>query len=364
MTAPEPASRRVDPAALELHDYAQLFPHMSDAEFEILMNSIANGGLVEPITLFHGKVLDGRNRWQGCLELGVEPAFEEFDGTDAQALRFVVAKNAERRHLTKGQRAMIAGRLANFHHGGSRRGRRVQDALLQLDEVPVREAAARLNVSARYVGYARDLERSRVLGLAQLVWEGRMTLSNAFALDLADRMGEIVDASKSPEELSQQAEWIRIREAERKLKRQKATALTDEQRIERAIRKIISLRVWGEEWQFENEVRRVARFHNAGGQKNHRLSGDVRLAILTGAHDRLVSLMDRLPDAIASLQLYRRPPDEVISEICEDREEADERDESENFIEQLPSVFKHSKRKKQSSASTKKPRPSDDARTG
>ena len=48
-----------------------------------------------------------RNRLKACKLAGVEPRFEDLNGQDPAA--FIVSANIERRHMTKGQRAMAAG---------------------------------------------------------------------------------------------------------------------------------------------------------------------------------------------------------------------------------------------------------------
>jgi hypothetical protein len=57
-----------------------------------------------------GRVLDGRNRLAACELASVEPAFETYDGTDPDTNGLSV--NIARRHLSKGQQAMVAARAA------------------------------------------------------------------------------------------------------------------------------------------------------------------------------------------------------------------------------------------------------------
>ena len=44
------------------HEAACLFPMISKADLEILADSIKQHGLQNPVVLYEGKVLDGRNR--------------------------------------------------------------------------------------------------------------------------------------------------------------------------------------------------------------------------------------------------------------------------------------------------------------
>jgi hypothetical protein len=104
---------------LPFHELANTFPLMDRAspEFRGLVGSIKQVGLTEPITLFEGKVLDGRNRLIACEEAGVEPRFEDFDDAEQTPLDFVLSKNLYRRHLTEGQRAMKAEEMITSAHG-------------------------------------------------------------------------------------------------------------------------------------------------------------------------------------------------------------------------------------------------------
>jgi len=90
------------------HRYANLFPMMQSDEHDSLVRNISQFGLKEEIWLFQGQILDGRNRYQCCLEAGVTPRFREFKGTEEEALNAVLSWNLERRHLNPGQKAMVA----------------------------------------------------------------------------------------------------------------------------------------------------------------------------------------------------------------------------------------------------------------
>lgn len=46
---------------MELHGFALLFPELGASELNQLAEDIKANGLIEPITLFEGKVLEGRN---------------------------------------------------------------------------------------------------------------------------------------------------------------------------------------------------------------------------------------------------------------------------------------------------------------
>ena len=98
------------------HPAAEIFPSMDGADFDALVADIRENGQREPVIMHDGMILDGRNRWRACLQLGIEAKVEPWDrkGTPQE---FVISMNLHRRHLTISQRAMIAAGLATLKHG-------------------------------------------------------------------------------------------------------------------------------------------------------------------------------------------------------------------------------------------------------
>lgn len=100
---------------MEVHPVADLFPMLGDEELQELAADIRERGLLQPIVLdTDGRILDGRNRYSACQLAGVEPQFVTYDGDDPSG--YALAVNINRRHLTQGQKAMIAAK-ANFFLG-------------------------------------------------------------------------------------------------------------------------------------------------------------------------------------------------------------------------------------------------------
>ncbi len=96
-----------------VHALARVVPAMSPADFEDLKRHIREHGLVCPITLHEGKVLDGAHRQQACVELGLPLKTEVWQQSDGMTpAAYVLGMNLTRRHLTVGQRADLALKLA------------------------------------------------------------------------------------------------------------------------------------------------------------------------------------------------------------------------------------------------------------
>ena len=104
---------------IKSHKYADIFPLMNDSELAALVESIKSGwDKTCPITIYEGKILDGRNRYKAALVAGVTPATTEYKGDDP--LSFVLRHNLTRRHLNETQRAGVAAKIANMTRGGDK----------------------------------------------------------------------------------------------------------------------------------------------------------------------------------------------------------------------------------------------------
>lgn len=91
----------------EVHPLAALFPMLAKDDLKAMAEDIKANGLQQPIVIDEaGVLIDGRNRLEACLRAGVEPDYLMIDSADAEA--FIWSANAKRRHVTKGQLAMVA----------------------------------------------------------------------------------------------------------------------------------------------------------------------------------------------------------------------------------------------------------------
>lgn len=91
---------------MPIHPACDLFPLMDADGLAGLAADIRANGLVNPIVLHEGQVVDGRNRLLACQQAGMEPRFVQwraiYDGP-VPLTRWIWSENVERRHLTKAQ---------------------------------------------------------------------------------------------------------------------------------------------------------------------------------------------------------------------------------------------------------------------
>jgi hypothetical protein len=87
------------------HPAADTFDLLITAESNRLTDDIRANGLLIPIALYDGQVLDGRNRLMACLDAGVKPVFEDWSGR-GDPWKLSWGWNVERRHMPVGAKAV------------------------------------------------------------------------------------------------------------------------------------------------------------------------------------------------------------------------------------------------------------------
>lgn len=188
------------------HPLAELFPLIEGGEFDALVADIKDHGLQQPIILYRGQILDGRNRYRACLKAKIEVVTREYEGNDPAA--FVVSVNVNRRHLTIGQRAMIAAKIANIQRGAVGRNHPASD-----NDLSSSEAGALLNVSADTVFAARRVLAEAAPEEIAAIEEGKLgvqTVVRQIRAGLSkeqrskQRNSSIVQSGKNPERIQRQ----------------------------------------------------------------------------------------------------------------------------------------------------------------
>jgi hypothetical protein len=160
---------------LKFHKLAELFPLLDKTDLDELVKDIRENGQIEPIILYEGEILDGRNRYLACQILGIEPKTEEYKGPDP--FKYVISKNLHRRHLTTSQRAMIAAQIANITHGGDRVSEQARNSALA--PISQKQAAETFHVSVDSVKEATKLKREAPPEIIKAVTDGETSLNAA-----------------------------------------------------------------------------------------------------------------------------------------------------------------------------------------
>ena len=191
-------------ASFPLHPAAELFPVMDEVAFAALVADIATHGQREPILIFDGQVIDGRHRLRACEQLGLEPLVRQVSADDGDPFGLVVSLNLHRRHLSEGQRAIIAARLATLPHGRP-------DANAQICAFTQDEAAQHLKVSRRTVQHARAVLDHGIDELQAAVKGGEISVSAAAELSRLPADTQRAALTKTPEEIRAIAREVKAR---------------------------------------------------------------------------------------------------------------------------------------------------------
>jgi hypothetical protein len=156
----------------EIHPLAQIFPEIEGPAFDALVKDIEARGQQEPALLYDGdKILDGKNRYRACEQLGIELKTRRYGGDDP--IGFVLSANLHRRHLDTSQRAMVAASLAKLEIGTNRHSKK--------DGPSIEVAAQLLNVGRASVERAKIVLNSGDADLIKSVQAGETAVSDAAA---------------------------------------------------------------------------------------------------------------------------------------------------------------------------------------
>lgn len=115
-----------DAMVYEHHPIASIFPMLQGEEFRQLIEDVRANGLLEPVMLYEGKILDGRNRYAACKQAGVVPKFVQFEGSDPIA--YVWSLNFNRRHLKSDQAAAAVVKRLEFYEAEARKRKQAAGA--------------------------------------------------------------------------------------------------------------------------------------------------------------------------------------------------------------------------------------------
>jgi hypothetical protein len=193
---------------LKPHRFADKLPPMSAEELTALAASIRENGQRQDIVLYQGQILDGRHRYQTCLDLGVEPRFVTHEGDDASALALVLTLNIDRRDLTASQRAVVAAEFLEEmpeRRGGDRTKGKVPEPGT-LNGRSRDDLAERFKVGKNLIQQAKALLAEAPL-LARQVKDRTATLTEAYD-ELKEQRAEAARKARDAEKVRQYQEAI------------------------------------------------------------------------------------------------------------------------------------------------------------
>jgi hypothetical protein len=119
-----PTKPALDYENLQFHRESNAFSMIEGDEFDAFVDMFRRQGLLVPITLHEGQILEGRNRYRAGKATGYKFTAKDFTelppGKDPK--EYVIATNVHRRHLTTEQkRALIIRLLRERPHDSDRK---------------------------------------------------------------------------------------------------------------------------------------------------------------------------------------------------------------------------------------------------
>lgn len=168
---------------MKFHPLSEIFPLLEGQAFEELVADIRENGVREPVWVYHGEILDGRNRFRAAEAASREAPTREYTGDDP--LKFVLSLNLHRRHLDESQRSMVAAKIANLGEG------RPSSETMTGGAVSQDTAAEAMNVSRRSVSRAKKVIERAAPEVVKAVERGELEVKVAAEIADAPREEQI-----------------------------------------------------------------------------------------------------------------------------------------------------------------------------
>jgi ParB-like chromosome segregation protein Spo0J len=158
---------------LKSHPLSEMFPVLTGDGFDALVADIKDHGLQSPIELYDDQIIDGRNRYAACLKLKIVPETINVKTDDPMA--YVLSRNLHRRHLTVGQRALIAAKAKEYYASQSTLNKKVAGKSRD-------KAGAAVGISGKSVDAGAAVLKDGVPELVKAVESGEIAISAASAI--------------------------------------------------------------------------------------------------------------------------------------------------------------------------------------
>lgn len=161
---------------LNRHPLSAAWGDMPEEELQALVDDIEAHGQREPIVLLDGMVLDGWHRYTACSRLGLVCANTEFPA-DQDPISWVISRNACRRSLNAGQKALAIVSCQEWRPVGRPTSINVAPGAT----LPMKneELAASGGVSARTIRQAKTVHDKGAEAVKEAVKEGKVSVKRA-----------------------------------------------------------------------------------------------------------------------------------------------------------------------------------------
>jgi len=169
----------------EQHPIGAVWPALSEEDYQKLVASIEAIGILDKITVYEGKILDGWHRYKACTELRIKNIpMVEYEGDDPGS--FVIGKNEARRHEDKSQRAFAVAQTIDICEKSGRPSRYVDakkpDNIIGLT---TGQAAKLAGVGEATMRQAKAVTKAEP-AVQEAVRSGEMSVSEAAKLSKLD----------------------------------------------------------------------------------------------------------------------------------------------------------------------------------
>ena len=201
------SERELPVPQVPFHPAADTFPLLGPIAIREMAETIKEIGLKEPIVVYDGKILDGRNRYLACLEAGVEPTYVVWDEI-GDPYSYVLARNKVRRHQTVGELAMAAAKCAKGTINWNKAHRKMsrQEKAIEAEGGTANGSSDSYGEAAKKAG----LGRSTVQRAAKVLETGTPELQQAVAEETVSVTAAAEIASLPPEEQVQAIEQSKV----------------------------------------------------------------------------------------------------------------------------------------------------------
>ena len=235
---------------LPIHELATMFPPMGPEEYAGLKADIDANGVHQSVAVWQGSVIDGRHRYQACLDLGLYPPIRYLED-EVDPVVFVLSANMSRRQLTPSQKTIITAQLPHLVNGTNRHTleserSNVAHQLLGSNAKTTEERAAIAGVGTTYQQYADAIVKYGDQEVINKVYLGDISVEDAYKgingarkakvqAEKAEKARRVADAAEATErEAVEKARAEREAAEERARAEREAAETAEREAVEKA----------------------------------------------------------------------------------------------------------------------------------